>query len=100
MVAEQGETPEQYCKTLIEGRWKLMLFWVKGQYVPVLFDIESDPAEVHNAAVENPEVAERMVARIWEIFDRETPFGVHETKAETPVDDEELKRLKSLGYIR
>ena len=35
-----------------------------------LFDIESDPAEVHNAAVENPEVAERMVARIWEIFDR------------------------------
>jgi arylsulfatase A-like enzyme len=100
MVAEQGETPEQYCKTLLEGRWKLMLFWVRGGFVPVLFDVEADPQEIYNVAADHPEVVERMTARIWEIFDPDRPFGVHETKSEQPVDDAELRRLRSLGYIR
>jgi len=100
LVAEQGETLDQFCKTLTEGRWKLMLFFVNGQFVPVLYDVEADPRETRTLTEDNPEIVQRMTARIWEIFDREHPFGQHRTRSEQPTDDAELRRLKSLGYIR
>ncbi len=100
LVAEQGESPDSYCKTITDGDWKLMLFKVESKFIPVLFNLADDPAETRNVAADHTDVTNRLAARLWEIFDPETPFGDYHVLSEKTVDEKELKRLKSLGYIR
>ncbi len=99
LVAEQGESREQFCKTIVDGDWKLMLFFVDGEYRPVLFDLARDPRELRNVAVQHPEVVERLTARLWEIFDPENPLQEDRQPSQTPLSEEERRRLRSLGYI-
>ncbi len=100
LVAEQGETQAQYCKTITDGDWKLMLFYIEQKFTPVLFNLAVDPMENSNVAIDHPDVVDRLAGRLWEIFDAENPLGDHRVQSKTPVDEHELKRLKSLGYVR
>ncbi len=99
LVAEHGETLDQYCKTIIDGDWKLMLFCVNKEFIPVLFNLKEDPQELRNVAAQNKGVTNRLVDQIWQVFDPGSPFGHHQVPSAEPVDEQERQRLRSLGYI-
>lgn len=99
LVAEQGESDEQFCKTLVEGDWKLMLFFRDGRYLPELYHLKDDPRERQNVAVEHPDIVDGMTGRIWTIFDPAEPLSQARSSSEVPLSEEERRRLKSLGYV-
>jgi arylsulfatase A-like enzyme len=62
-----------------------------------LYQLEGDPLEQNNLIQELPEVAETLSARLVE-YQKSRPHGDELIDPGTP-SEEELKRLKSLGYI-
>lgn len=95
---------------VIDGKYKLM---VNGDYgkkirgahpdpppAPIeLYNLESDPDELHNLADESPEVADRLLIRLKRVFlDKGIRFW--EGDASNEISKETLERLKSLGYIK
>ncbi len=85
---------------LIRGRYKLVLPQTRsaGGSGPMLFDLEADPEELANLALELPRVTERML----ELLDEGGFIGEVEPIAELPEDelDPELRRqLEALGYL-
>ncbi|MBN2309850.1 MAG: hypothetical protein JXR94_12825, partial [Candidatus Hydrogenedentes bacterium] len=67
-----SESHDSTCDTghfmLRRGPWKYIAL---PGYEPLLFNIEDDPDEVRNAAVDSPEVARRMDALLREVVDYE-----------------------------
>jgi uncharacterized sulfatase len=71
---------------VIQGKWKLLLTYdgAVGRYAsshprterrPQLFDLQSDPQELHNLASENPEMVAKLAAKIsdwWPVKERKT----------------------------
>jgi arylsulfatase A-like enzyme len=76
------------------GRWKL-IHDTKGDRIE-LFDLELDPDETRDLAVERPD----EVAALRELLDRFISGSVLEEGAsvEVDIDDELLRTLEELGY--
>jgi len=95
---------------VIEGNDKLMVNGDFGKEIrgahpdpplaPVeLYNLDSDPEELHNLAEEFPEVVDRLFIRLKrEFLEKGIRFWEGDTSKE--VSKETLERLKSLGYIK
>ena len=77
------------------GPWKL-LTWSKGP--PELYNLESDPLETHNLYNEESSVASALVLRL-NAWKASAPRSRQKTD-ESPMDQREVERLKSLGYLQ
>lgn len=105
LVAEQGSEPDSYSKALVEWPWKLLLFFADGEFSSELYHISEDPGELRDVSDENPEVVTRLEERIWQLFDRDHPLSIDGVDAaaqrapEVELSDEELQRLRALGYV-
>jgi arylsulfatase A-like enzyme len=64
-MAEDSHNPPR--RALISGNWKLIQFG-KSKYE--LYDLASDPGELHNVAAEKPEELERMRELLRERYER------------------------------
>jgi len=62
-----------------------------------LYDLVRDPSESFNLIADEPEIAESLALRLQDFF--EERIRSNERVTQTPLSKEELKRLKSLGYI-
>ena len=64
----------------------------------VLFDLLRDPAETTDVSLQNKDVADRMASRIAQTLVDLKARGTLQQK-ESPLSEEEIERLRSLGYI-
>jgi arylsulfatase A-like enzyme len=65
-----------------------------------LYDLKDDPAEVHDAAAQNPALRREMKERLLEILRAELRNAAAEAPSSLrPVSDGEEKELKALGYL-
>ena len=80
---------------LVQDKWKLIHnFTTDRQY---LYNLEKDPQEQVNLLQQYPDVVEKMSDEI-----REHLNNIHRSKTvdqESGLSDEEIQRLKSLGYL-
>jgi arylsulfatase A-like enzyme len=91
LVAENSLYGDQR-RAIVEWPYKLVIDVERPDVA--LYDLERDPAERENLAVERPEVAERLTAALA----RRAP---RELDAEAVVLDADTKReLRALGYLR
>ena len=85
--------------SVMRGRYKLVLPQSPSQgTAPMLFDLEADPGELENLAVDRPDVVERMLALLAE----RNLAGEVESAEE--IEDDQLgedvrRRLRALGYV-
>lgn len=63
---------------------------------PELYDLAADPNETRNLASARPADAADLSKRLREMLEA---FGVEETSAPMPLDEEQRARLRSLGYL-
>ncbi len=94
-----AETVEPYAllrlariRTFTAGRWKYI--WSTS---PQLFDLESDPGELHNRIAEQPAVADALHEELRALL-AEAPPAVRADRS-APLTPGELARLESLGYV-
>ena len=80
-------------RAIFAGPWKL-LTWSAGP--PELYDLSADPREMHNLYRPDAPQAEELLSRInaW------TAAMPRRSKPGTPVNQPNIERLKSLGYIQ
>jgi arylsulfatase A-like enzyme len=102
---EAGEWRQYYAENLSphlsHGWGKLrVLFDGAHKYIhgptPELYDLDQDPAELRNLLAELPDESSRMHEELASFLD-EYASGV---SVSTPLDDETLRRLQSLGYLQ
>jgi arylsulfatase A-like enzyme len=99
LVAEQGSSQSKYCKAIVQWPWKYMLFSTRDRTLHNLYNLAEDPGERVNVAQQNPEVARRLDARLWEIFDRNTPLTSEKALPPLGITDETRRKLRALGYV-
>ena len=77
-------------------RWKLI--WDTRERSLSLFDLEKDPAELHDVAEDHPERVRRLQRRLrsWR---RDTLQLESTDSTEVEMSQEQLERLEALGYI-
>lgn len=81
-------------RAVVDGRWKLI---VPVEGPPMLFDRTADPGELADVAARNPERVRALLEQLkrWR---RQQPRA---PKAEVvPADDDTLRALRALGYVR
>ena len=86
----------------VDGRWRLHLpkefrrtrFGVE----PELYDLERDPGELRNLAVDEPDVAKRLHRELF-AWEKSAPKDL-DTGAQQKLDDETLRKLRALGYAQ
>jgi len=81
----------------IEGRWKLVRTSRDGAEREELFDIETDPGELHDLRLRYPEVAARLGALLR---DYEAAAGPPPEPEPVALDPAASERLRELGYLR
>jgi arylsulfatase A-like enzyme len=76
-------------------RWKLIVDHLRER--ELLFDLESDPAELHNVATEQVE----MLARMRQVHDEwfEQTSRTRAGPADRRLSPAEIERLRALGYL-
>ena len=47
----------------------------------------------------NPDVVERLNARLWEVFDRNSPLTSEKALPPIGISEETRKKLRALGYV-
>ena len=88
---------------VIDGGWKLIHNPVRPDGAPEfeLYDANADPLDLHDVAADHPEIVERLAREIdrWRRVAEATrlPKDAESTEGMT---QEQLERLRSLGYIR
>ncbi|MHC4557452.1 MAG: hypothetical protein ACYTFW_10820 [Planctomycetota bacterium] len=88
--------------TIILDGWKLNCYEpLEGNPEYELYDHRKDPLDKINLADKHPEIVERLAEefKAW----REKAAAVHlapDSELEKKLNSEDLKRLRSLGYIR
>ncbi len=84
--------------SVIEGSWKLILDKPTGKIK--LFDLQADPDELQDLSVAQPELAKRLEANVRKyIAHVEQPVAGLEGETVIENSPEEIKQLKSLGYL-
>jgi len=98
IVSEQGTGPEQSCRTLQEGGWKLLVFRDGGAERQELYDLSRDPGERHDLWAAYPDTAARLRARRARLWRPDAPPPSRGEPAPPALDAAAKKRLRSLGY--
>jgi arylsulfatase A-like enzyme len=80
-------------QTYRRGRWKSYLQRADGAHF--LIDLEADPGEVSDVAASHPEIVASHAERIEELSQE---LAAEQT-APTELSEEELQRLRALGYV-
>ena len=98
-----GPTPyddEQY--SLVSDGWKFVHNVSRAVEVPEfeLFAHKTDPLNLKNVAGAHPEVVERLREQLTERREIAASIAFPESSSTEGLSDEELQRLKSLGYIQ
>ncbi len=97
-LREEGGAIRGRWRAVREGRWKLLRAPTIGGVRDRLFDLATDPAELHDVASDHPDVAMRLISilerRLGEISPP-APAPRRQASEEAEVD----RRLRSLGYI-
>jgi arylsulfatase A-like enzyme len=96
VFSETGRWGDQ--QTLIRGNWKML----NDRYLRrfLLFDLDSDPGELHDLSGERDDVLRQMRAKLLEL-DYDLDMGRSRFRITTPkLSPEDIEKLKSLGYIR
>ena len=98
-----GPTPyddEQY--SLVSDGWKFVHNVSRAVEVPEfeLFAHKTDPLNLKNVAGAHPEVVERLREQLTERREFAASVAFPESSSTEGLSDEELQRLKSLGYIQ
>ena len=74
--------------------WRLLEEWPEG--TSQLFNIQADPKERHNLAEKNPEMLDRLSAKLAEIRDKMEP--IPHSNVAVHLSDTALRELERLGY--
>jgi tetratricopeptide (TPR) repeat protein len=64
---------------------------------PELYDLEGDPKQMHNLAKREPARVARLRAELQRLFQRYQ--GPSREKSQSGLSEEQLERLRSLGYV-
>ena len=87
-------------RALVEGKWKLIFNGATKR--AWLFDLDNDPGEQTDVAAEHEDIVERIKAKLEEIVaeNRERALRASNSTDQQvqPASQEELERLKALGY--
>jgi arylsulfatase A-like enzyme len=78
-----------------DGRFRYVRLPVRGPGSEQLFDAQSDPAELHDRAGEDPETLERLRKLADAYLAEQPPWGKAPTRS---IDELELNQLRALGY--
>jgi arylsulfatase A-like enzyme len=88
---------------IVEGGWKLIHHTVRPDGSPEfeLFDFAKDPLNLHDVAAANPEVVQRLAKLVagWRQMARAARLKP-DTESIKGLSQEQLQRLRSLGYVR
>lgn len=98
---ERGSTSGRV-DALVVGDWKLVReSTVEGEVVRTqLFDRRNDPGDLRDVAKEHPERVEELTARLQdEVRQARSLADRFDQSAALELDDEELERLRQLGYV-
>ncbi len=87
---------------VIHGDWKLIHNTVRIEEGPEyeLFNHTEDPLDQDNLAEQQPEILEKLKARLEERLALARASPLPEADSTEGMSDEELQRLRSLGYIQ
>ena len=87
---------------MIHGDWKLIHNTVRIEEGPEyeLFNHTEDPLDQDNLAEQQPEILEKLKARLEERLALARASPLPEADSTEGMSDEELQRLRSLGYIQ
>jgi len=83
------ESLKPECWSITWKRWKL--------YNSILFDLEMDPFETIDVSKENTEIKAKLRRRALKFMQQ---HRVVDQKAKAKLSEEELEKLKALGYIK
>jgi arylsulfatase A-like enzyme len=96
--------PADSILALVEGRYKLIRSVHKDPERPVeieLYDLDADPAESVNLADSLPRVTAELLAAMNRILAACDSLRVQPSDtSQTTLSDEDLERLRALGYVR
>ena len=94
-LREGRSVGEVHKKTVVGPRYKLIRDDPTGRLE--LYDLQADPDEQHDLASEQPERVADFAGRLQRLLD----FAGHGALEPQPrsVSEEEIERLKSLGYV-
>jgi arylsulfatase A-like enzyme len=86
---------------VFEG-WKLVHNVKRADGTPEfeLFDHKKDPLNRQNIAGQNPEVVKRLALKLEEKRQAAIAAALPEAGANTKMSDDEMQRLRSLGYVQ
>jgi arylsulfatase A-like enzyme len=89
--------PSGRWSSAFDGRYKLIHIPRPGGEILELYDLTSDPGETRNleGAGADPEVIRRLLQEVQRFVD----YDATAPGEPRPIDEEERRRLKSLGYI-
>lgn len=87
------------CRALVSANWKYAIILETGE--ETLFDLGTDPGEKTNLIDELPEVAARMreLATHWDAKLAKRRAEI-EQGVEVTLSEDEIRRLKALGYLQ
>lgn len=95
-VVDEGITDARddmlFCVT--DGRWKYIHHLIREQESE-LYDLAADPGELNNLYGTDTDEAERLLGDL-----RARPFTPHRAHGSGRMSDEDLSRLRSLGYLK
>lgn len=86
---------------VLDGRWKLIHAVVRDPGAPEfeLYDTDADPADRVNVAEQNPAVVAALAKTLAAWQERTTAARLPADQDTEGMSEEELQRLRSLGYI-
>ena len=79
---------------VVEAPWKLIYHHDEPQNTE-LYYLDTDPHELHDVALENMDVVERLVDRLK----RSGIMDIQIAEPESPMDEETADKLRALGYL-
>jgi arylsulfatase A-like enzyme len=79
---------------IVEGRWKYIHHLLKPEESE-LYDLDADPGETNNLHSSHPDRAQRMLENLL------ARDAIPDSSGETHgLSEEDLERLRSLGYVQ
>ncbi len=100
---EQGEriviAEKRCCRALVAANWKYAVVLETGE--ETLFDLDTDPGEQTNLIESRPEMATQMreLAAQWDIQLEKRRSEIAQG-VEVTLSEDEIKRLRALGYLQ
>jgi arylsulfatase A-like enzyme len=100
-AAFEREEDEVESWAIVDGGWKLIRNGVRPEGRPEyeLFDHRKDPLNLHDVAPEHPDVVKRLAAKLDAWQQQARAARVDPDPKAAMASEEELARLRALGYL-